>query len=643
MFTVILYDPEMQKFLKEYMSFIQPFAKRNDFALCRWNPAGVTINEAIPELYDIVGERKEWRAIVLHHHFCDAGKNPYDVFEGSESADEVEKNNLIRLTHMLSTVPHRVKIEQNEEDVKENSYKFNKKVSYEAVQDDKGYYDEEGAKYYLECYRPIQITLLTTRKVVDGKNYFSQNTGNANEKHESLFWDRNDYPSNVRFVVYDLHARGNIISKKDIFEMVNAILVLAVNDMYVLKLEAYKFYKMSVEIDKSIVEKMLEAFMNDMYNISTEISKFRILIAGHKMVEQMPGELPKLDEEYEIQFPEQDASEMIASYYGYGLAKDCPAMDHKKWNDEMEIADEAFENFKKQPLRCLKRSIGEYRELEKIKNKPVKGVFDEYQLEDLKDEMETIECEMFDLEIGSTLDYEKESELRESRKKAVRTYMSIRIPESDLLFAGGLAIMVYIVGFLPFLFSASGNAEAVAQCIGIMFVCTVLLVVVGLIVMWFKKRGLIQLIADYNGQIMAIIEQARINQERFKQYVSKAFNYRKYWHFTKEVAKGRDREAIERGIPTSHMLKLHMAAVEQALELCGKICQVYEIDSCRFEQYDNNHKHNLQVKPEETGYYRLPIAKKGTEAEFNGTGRKIAAPYEYVVRFNLIKEELYDI
>ena len=124
MFTVIFYDSEIQNFLKEHMSFIQPFVARNEFALCRWNTAGMTINEAIPELYDIVGECKEWRAIVLHHKFCDGSENPYDIFTGNESAEEIEQNDLIRLTHMLSSVPRNLIVEQDEEDVKENAYKL---------------------------------------------------------------------------------------------------------------------------------------------------------------------------------------------------------------------------------------------------------------------------------------------------------------------------------------------------------------------------------------------------------------------------------------------------------------------------------------------------------------------------------------
>lgn len=642
MFTVILYDQKMNEFLKEYMSFIQPFASRNDFALCRWNPAGTTINEAMPDLYDIVGERKEWRAIVLHHLFKDASENPYDFFKGDESAEEIEKNDLIRLTHMLSVIPRKVTITQKEEDVAETFYKFNKKVSYSVEDNDKPYYKDNIADYYLECYRPVQITLVATRKIVDGKNYFSQERGNLSGQVESLFWDRNDYPSNVRFVVYDLHARGDKISRKDVFELVNAILVLAVNDMFVLKMEAYKFYKMSVEIEKAVLEKMLEEFQNDMYNIASEINKFRVLLASSKVKEQLPGELPKLDEEYEIQFPAQEASEMMASYHGYGLAKDCPTLDIKKWKHEMDISDEAFENFKKQPLRCLKRSINEYREIEKIKNKPVKGMFDEYQLEDLKEKMETLEREMFDLEIGSSLDYANENKLRNSFKKAVQTYMGIRMPKSEMIVAGLFALLVYLAGFIPYIITTARNKEALGQVVLIVAVSMGVLILCGLFAMWLKLRGLIHLIANYNGQINKIIELSKVNQERFKQYVTKAFNYRKYWFFANEIAKGRDREALDRGIPTNRMLKFHMAAVEEALELIGKICHVYEIDSCKFEQTDSEHKYNLQVMPDQTGYYRLPIAKRGTVAEYNGTGIKIATTYDYVLRFNLKKEELYD-
>lgn len=640
MFTVVLYDKEMSTFLEEYMSFLKPFIDKGCFALCRWNPAGMTVNQAVPELYDVVGERKEWRAIVLTHSFCDASENPFDFFRGEESAEVVEQQPLIRLTHMLSLVPHRVSVKPESADARKEEYQFNCSVSCQTVNEDKDYYKYCTGNFELDCYRPIQIALVATRQIRDGKTYLPP------RKHagqpESLFWDRNDYPSNVRFIAYDLHTSTRTISARDIFEMVNAILVLAMNDMYTIKLEAYKLYRMSIEIDQNKFEKNLSDFHQHLLNVSNEINHYRVILNEQSLKKQAPGELPNLKEEYVIEFPAGSVKELTVPLDGYGLAKDCPMLDETKWYGDVRRSEEAFEVFRKQPLRCLKRSIGEFRELEKIKNKPVTGFFDEFQLEDAREEMEQLEREMFNVEIADSMDFKREEKLRQRQKKAVINYMGIRMPRRDMIFAGTIAILLFLAGYVPYFISSFGDPAAMAQILLIVLVSVVVFACAGLYAMYLKRKKLYSLILFYNDIMLGIINQAKINQERYQRYVEKAFNYRKYWFFMKCIVKNQNNGPDIDGMPDKVMVKRHMAAAEEALNLCGKMRQVYDITSAPFFEIQSKVRYNFTVDPDKTGYYVFPTAADGAKAELNFDGRQTDTPYEYIIRLKMEKEALYD-
>ena len=96
--------------ITEYKPFWDPFLKNEEFSLCRWKTKETTLAAAVPDLYETLGEETMWRAVVLYHGSAERGTNPFDFFSGEESAQEVEQNDLIRLTHMLSVVPRRVEV-----------------------------------------------------------------------------------------------------------------------------------------------------------------------------------------------------------------------------------------------------------------------------------------------------------------------------------------------------------------------------------------------------------------------------------------------------------------------------------------------------------------------------------------------------
>ena len=67
MFTVIICDEHIiNDCHNKYYIYLKPFLDNEEFAFCKWDTSGNTLNEAVPELKEIIGNKNEWRAIIVN-------------------------------------------------------------------------------------------------------------------------------------------------------------------------------------------------------------------------------------------------------------------------------------------------------------------------------------------------------------------------------------------------------------------------------------------------------------------------------------------------------------------------------------------------------------------------------------------------
>ena len=92
MFTVLIAEKETIKLFEETKMFFGPLLDNEKVVFCEWNKYGDTLENMVPDLYDIIEFREEWRAVILYDE--DREKlNPFDFTGYSESYySDVEKN-----------------------------------------------------------------------------------------------------------------------------------------------------------------------------------------------------------------------------------------------------------------------------------------------------------------------------------------------------------------------------------------------------------------------------------------------------------------------------------------------------------------------------------------------------------------------
>ncbi len=128
MFTVIFVNSRTEQQRRNYQFLFQPFIDKGEMCFCPWFTEENSIETAAPDLYRILKDKKEWRAVILNMDSSyDYGKNDKlaQAFGSHEEADDTtlkaKENNpfdysdidsntephestvpLIRLTHMLA-------------------------------------------------------------------------------------------------------------------------------------------------------------------------------------------------------------------------------------------------------------------------------------------------------------------------------------------------------------------------------------------------------------------------------------------------------------------------------------------------------------------------------------------------------------
>ena len=237
-YSVLIQTQTTMNMFSGYQSVFMDAIQKGQVGLCKWNPSGRDIDTALPDIHQLTDDKKEWRAIIIRSE-ADAGlmdlpldaHNPYDFFpEGKEREGlwEESENPLIRLTHMLGGAPAAEKEFESRviDDGEREPF-----VIFEPVEEDGAAAEEHRAflsKYEYDGVAPTSILLVTVRLV---HLYDEENTEQIlhDEQGSSMFWKRNRYPGNCRFLVFDYSRQGPVRREGDRFRFWLTILLSSVN------------------------------------------------------------------------------------------------------------------------------------------------------------------------------------------------------------------------------------------------------------------------------------------------------------------------------------------------------------------------------------------------------------------------------
>ncbi len=99
MFTVVIAEKEFIDLFNKFETFLLPLFDKSRIAFCEWNKDGRNLDEAVPELYELIVQQKKWRAIIVSNNNINS-INPFDYvdYKSVWSPDaEVERSERLAL------------------------------------------------------------------------------------------------------------------------------------------------------------------------------------------------------------------------------------------------------------------------------------------------------------------------------------------------------------------------------------------------------------------------------------------------------------------------------------------------------------------------------------------------------------------
>ena len=267
MYSVIIQNKRTMESFGQFHPLFSETLEKGEVGICQWMEAGTTVEDALPELINLVEGKESWRAVIVRIQDEEdmavhpaARMNPYDFYENADGDGKIRENPvpLVRLTHMLGGIP--VPETRFEARIVESD-RMNPKVIYEPVTDPEEMVAHEklSEKYRLKTKMPEEILLVTLcTHPKDRDDYLRNVWENRKEQESSEFWKRNQYPGSCRFLYCEETKEGEVRRTGDLFYFWTAVLLLASNSINPNTLQAYRLHRMSVEFDKEEMARIMQ-------------------------------------------------------------------------------------------------------------------------------------------------------------------------------------------------------------------------------------------------------------------------------------------------------------------------------------------------------------------------------------------------
>lgn len=640
--VLLLNKRTLESFYDFYPLFLETLAGK-EVDVCQWFESGTTIDSALPGLRTLTDDKKEWRAIVVRIE--DDGEeaipsadcnNPYDF--GVKDAEDLlardEAVPLIRLTHMLGGIPA-PDVEFKKEIVNEKNKA--PRIIYQPVA---GEVNEKytclSQQYDFDGRRPSEIILISLR--TKPENDFEESWQSwtiQKETKSSEFWKRNCYPSSCRFLFFETRPEGPVQKVADYFRLWTSVLLLSTNEIDPSALQAYKLYRMDALIDEAELSRVMRTTVNRLVGAQNTIQENikQDLIANIKESSELPDyrvEIP-----VELQYSSRDL--VLPNSSSFHLLPPTLSTDLAAWFRMREEAETSLHKAFRSVSRHLNRSTDHLRAGSMVLRSELKSL-DQYEIEYFEDEL----SESYSKILGQRRQLARGAEaLQDQLDQAsglVKERLMERVTQGQLFAALGIVSGLIVLSFIPTIYLLRQGQGKIAW--GLLWLLPVMLAVTSLcafLVVGWKKYRLDRSVRRYAGKLKDHQAGLSKNMHEYSDYLSEIGSFNKGSVFLQDM--------VNRSFLNETQIskrKTHLTAIDillKKLETWGKAFQLGidysgdEVETGVDVDLDRSPLVNPFYTFDSTDRYKVP---------FNQAGDFIASPFEFVERFILTREELYD-
>ena len=642
MYSVIIHSKKTKKILEEYKFIFDRFIGRDDVGFCKWNENGKDIKTALPGLLNMIDDKEEWRAIIVR--YCDdvpmskydtAPDNPYDFDEITHlgDTDTVSDVPLVRLTQILGGVPQpevSLRPVLVEEELRPARIEY-------VIDEDTGDLDKRNElqkELSFDGKKPKSIIMLSVREkdsfgITDNNNRWET----VRESDSSMFWKRNKYPSNCRFLVYDMTKEGKNQRIADDIVFWLSVYMLAVNEISPSVLQAYRVYNIKTLIDKSSLKKLLQD-KSDYLRLADKQIKKEIQAEKEnedRFSETLPDFFVKVPVNISLSSNDSDSIEAE----DYCLVSKDHDLDLRIWQERTEEIEKDLRKNVVSAERSLDKSAAHLRDNNSTREEDA-VMFNTYQEEDIKKAADGLFFNVIrgqgELPSFNVLNDDETAEI----KKEIKKKLSVRILKNPAIVVFIIAISLLFTSCIPVLVRIiNGKSDSVFILIICLAIAAAVITGFSLIYLLVKKYYLNKLIGQYTDNIENAYLLLSNNAGEYSRYLSMIATHQKATAY-KDLS-DLEKESSEK---LSNSFYNEYEYVDIFRKTVEKVAKAFYVDIDPLSDLSEKEEKRWDRNEDKT-LFSLETGES-YQAELNNSGHSLYSPFSFIEGLSIVREELYD-
>lgn len=638
----------------------------------------------LPTLSDIVGRRKEWRAVIVCNQAGLYKQNPFDLvdeqpdrFHGpmrgmsaqapTDGCDDTEigadhfysneykvflekehqkklrayqqaaTNPLTRLVTFFCNAPTVTKQEDSallQGDADYARYIAENRMKAQLRRDILG--DE-----LTETAQPTEILCVAMRTYVSAQEEFENVWSSHTETEYSRFYDRNMYFDKMRYLLFDILPKTQRDYAFDYIRFLYATILLASNEIPSGCLTAERIYKLECQNDEQALCTLLQS-----YHTKLDITKDLLEQRIRALLEKTPQSLN--DREVQQMFCAKvdqpiiiddafDRNDLYAETDRIGLANGCKTDEATLWDDEYRRSQKALARMIKLSRRSLKRATVTSRTQEELAYEQA-NLLNEFQLEDVQEFVDAQERDMLGANVVNL--YEEDAIYREMEKQHQQVHQVIktRMSRKTTLTLGISACLLFLLSFFT-LFFKNDTLNALNFNTSLIFAATALgiFALIAVVTLFVLRAKVVRKIKDFNDLMHSMGNRIYASLDKYSEYLGYVFNIRR-GNAVLNAAVDRENPDQDKII----LYKKHISDIEKTKKEVREVFGQFMIGSTAVRSdLITAYEFNFDIPTEYS--YALPYGE-GTARRitFIQSGVSVEVPVEFVKHLVVRREELYE-
>lgn len=643
MYSVLIQNQKTMESFRHFYPLFLDAVNYGRVGVCQWMEAGDTVETAVPELYQLVDDKEEWRAIIVRiddetdeDHLTVQG-NPYDFLENTDADTSIKESSipLVRLTRLLGGIPSppiRFEPEMIQEPNKAP------RVIYKPSVDEKEQmeYRRLSEKYHFRGAPPTEIILvsLTNKREAQAED-IKKAWRNDKETTSSEFWRRNGYPSACRFTVYEMEQKGDRQREADLFKVWASVLLLATNEVDSSTLQAYRLHRLDVVFEKKVMSEVMQRTLNRAKNAKQYIKKS----IQKEMTDRLTKVAPLPDYELEapvvLNLPRQN--DLTADEHSFGLTSKTESSDLAKWSEMKSSAEKSLETAVLEAERALDHTADKVRMYCNYLPDEVHQL-DLYQHEDLERELvnrhETILNLRSELPDSNAANKKTIAELDRSIKEKLLK----RVTKSQAVLCCALVSAITIASFISaVVYHLKYQWGSWSAMLCLLLVCVAALFLVEAGALWLFRNDLRRSIRQFNKFTNSVVARIAENGARYSRYMG---NIASHIHGSSYLLV-LQRKTFMRD-ESEYYKRNHLAALDAFALSLEDWCTAFHLPvDFGMEEMNEGLTVNTEVAPYMNPIYTFDDAGSHS-VEVNRSGDFMDSPFSFIKKITIVREELYD-